>query len=104
MSLDSFQARGVTQSIAATSAGVLTQVCTGSQQGMFIANPSTQPIYLTDGSSAVQAAFPTTAAPAPGLCLLAGQARPFATDPHGFLSAATSGGTVNFFATPGFGQ
>lgn len=105
MTLAAFQARGLTQQIAATSAGTAaTQVCTGSQQGMFISNPSTQPIYVVDGSSSVQAAFPTTGAPATGMCLPAGAARSFVTDPHGWLSAASSAGSVPFFATPGFGQ
>lgn len=105
MPLTAFQARGLTQQIAASSAGtVATQVCTGSQQGMFISNPSTQPIYIADGTSSIQATFPTTAAPGNGLCIPAGLAGAFVTDPHGWLSAASSAGSVPFFATPGFGQ
>ena len=105
MSLNAFQARGLTKQIAATSAGTAAiQVCTGFQQGMFIANPSTQPIYITDGTSGVQATFPTTGTPSNGLCVPAGQARGFVTDPNGWLSAASSAGSVPFFATPGFGQ
>ena len=105
MSLNAFQARGLTQSIVATSAGsAAVQVSTGSQQGMFISNPTTSAIYVTDGSSSVLATFPTTSAPAAGMCIPAGLAGAFTTDPHGWLSAATSGGSANIFATPGFGQ
>ena len=94
-----------TQLIAATSstASVATQVCAGSQQGMAVANPSTLPVYLAFGSSSVQAAVPTTAVRAPGLCLPAGNHRAFATPPAGWLSAVTSAGSANIFATPGFG-
>jgi hypothetical protein len=105
MTLAAFQARGNTQSIQASSAGSTpVQVCTGSQQGMFISNPTTQPAYFVDGSSSVLATFPTTNAAGTGLCLPGGSAGAFVTDPHGWLSVATSGGAFNIFATPGFGQ
>lgn len=104
MSFLSFQPNGNSALIAATSstASVATQVCTGSQQGMYVANNSTVQAYLAFGSSSVQAACPTTAVPAPGLCLLAGASRAFATPPAGWLSAATSAGSASIFATPGF--
>jgi hypothetical protein len=104
MPLTAFQARGNTQSIQASSAGSTpVQVCAGNQQGMFVANPTTSPIYITDGTSSILAVYPTTSAPARGLCIPAGLAGAFITDPHGWLSVATSAGTANVFATPGFG-
>lgn len=106
MPLNAFQQRNPTKCIAASSAGsAAVQVSTAFEQGMFIANPTTSPVYVLDGgSSAVQAAFPTTSTPASGLCIPAGLGGAFVTDPHGWLSAATSGGSANIFATPGFGQ
>ena len=106
MSLNAFQQRNPTKSIVASSAGsAAVQVSTASEQGMFISNPTTSPIYWIDGgSSAVIAAFPTTSTPGLGMCLPAGLAGAFVTDPHGYLSVATSGGSATIFATPGFGQ
>jgi hypothetical protein len=105
MSLAAFQVSGLTQQIAATSAGsAAVQVSTGNQQATLLSNPSTQPIYFVEGSSSVQAAFPTTAASAMGACVLAGRERVFTTRPQGWLSAASSAGSVAFFATPGNGQ
>lgn len=104
MPITAFQPSGNTALIAASSstASTPTQVSTGSQAGMYVANPSTIPVYLAFGSSLVQAACPTTAVPCPGLCLAVGDARPFATPPAGWLSAATSAGSALVFATPGF--
>ena len=105
MSLAAFQVAGLTQQIAATSAGsAAVQVSTGSQQATLVSNPSTQAIYFAEGSSSVQAAFPTTGIPAMGACVPAGRERVFTTRPQGWLSAATSAGSVPFFATPGSGQ
>lgn len=104
MSFTAFQPSGNTALIAASSstATTATQVCTGSQQGMMISNPSTVPVYVAAGTSSVQAACPTTAVPCPGLCVPNGQMRPLTTPPGGWLSAATSAGSASVFATPGF--
>lgn len=105
MTFRAFMPMGTTKLIAASSstAGAeITQVCTGSQQGMFLANPSTVPVYVATGqTSAVQAACPTTAVPATGLCVINGQALPISTPPGGWLSAVTSAGSANLFVTPG---
>jgi uncharacterized phage protein gp47/JayE len=107
MALNAFQPSGNTFLIAATSstASTPTQVCAGSQQGMRIANTSTAsvPVYVAAGSSSVQAACPTTATPAAGVCIPAQTAVNLVTPPAGWLSAATSAGSVSVFATPGFG-
>jgi hypothetical protein len=106
MPLNAFQQRNPTKCIAASSAGsVAVQVSTGGEQGMFISNPTTSPIYWIDGkTSATTAAFPTTSTAGLGMCIPAGLAGPFVTDPGGWLSVATSAGSANIFATPGFGQ
>ena len=110
--LASFQPTGLTKLVAASSStGVAaTQVCTGSEQGMYLSNPSTVAIYLAIGSSSVAAAMPTTGVPATGLCLPAGAQRPFSApgspSATGWLSAVTSAGAAapGILATPGFGQ
>lgn len=83
-----------------------TQVCTGGEQGMFLSNPTSVPVYLAVGTSAVSAAQPTTAAPAAGLCLPSGATRPISCPGtnSGWLSAVTSAGsgTPGVLATPGF--
>lgn len=103
MSLTAFQPNGNSVLVAASSstASTPTQVCAGNQQGMWIANNSTIPVYLAIGSSSIQAACPTTAVPCAGLSLPAGQCRPFTTSPAGWLSAATSAGSALVSATPG---
>lgn len=104
MAITAFQPMGNTALIAASSstASTPTQVSTGSQQGMFVSNPSTVPVYVAAGSSSVQAAQPTTAVPCPGLCVPAGQGLPITSPPSGWLSAVTSAGSALVFATPGF--
>lgn len=106
MPLNAFQQRNTTKCIAASSAGsAAVQVSTGNEQGMFISNPTTSPVFWLDGkTSSITAAYPTTSVPALGSCIPAGLAGAFVTDPGGWLSVATSGGTANIFATPGFGQ
>jgi len=105
MSITAFQPAGPTALIAATSstASAATQVCTGSQQGMFLSNPSTVPVYFATGaSSAIQAAQPTTALPCPGACLPPSGTQTVTVAPQGWLSAVTSAGSASLFATPGF--
>lgn len=106
MSLNAFQQRNPTKCIVASSAGsAAVQVSTASEQGMFLSNPTTSPVYWIDGpTSGIAAVFPTSSQAGLGACIPAGLAGAFVTDPHGWLSAATSGGTANIFATPGFGQ
>lgn len=105
MPLNAFQQRNQTKCIAASSAGsAAVQVSTGNEQGMYVANPTTSPVYIADGSSSVAATYPTTSTPANGMCIPAGLAGAFVTAPQGWLSAATSAGSANIFATPGFGQ
>ena len=109
MSLTPFQIANTTKLVAAsssTSAGG-TQVSTGNEQGLYLANPSTVPIYVALGSSSVQAAVPTTATPSMGLCLPAGQQRALSNPgSYGWLSAVTSAGAAvpGLYATPGVGQ
>jgi hypothetical protein len=111
MTIAAFQPSGITKLVAASSSTSVaaTQVCTGSEQGMFVSNPSTVTIYLAFGSSTISAAAPTTAVPASGLCLPAGTKHAFATPGSpaavGWLSAVTSAGSAapGIFATPGFG-
>lgn len=112
MSLESFRfgAGALTKLVAASSSTSVaaTQVCTGGEQGMFVSNPSTVAIYIAAGSSSVQAAQPTTGAPAAGLCLPPSAYRTFSNQGgnYGWLSAVTSAGSAapGVFATPGFGQ
>lgn len=104
MSNQAFQISGLSVLIAASSSTGLapTQVSTGNQGGMFVSNPSTVSVYVAYGSSTIAAAVPTTAAPARGDCIPAGRCRPYAT-PSIWLSAVTSAGAANVFATPGYG-
>lgn len=106
MSITAFQLSASANSalIAASSstASAPTQVSTGGQQGMYLANPSTVPVYAAFGSSLIQAGCPTTAVPCPGVCVLPGQSVPFTVPPQGWLSAVTSAGNASLFATPGF--
>jgi hypothetical protein len=107
MSINAFQPSGTTKLVAASSSTSVaaTQVCTGGEQGMYVANPSTVPIYIAIGTSGIAAAAPTTTTPANGLCLPNGAQRPFTTPgANGWLSAVTSAGVAapGILATPGF--
>lgn len=113
MSLNAFQVAPIalTKLVAASSSTSVaaTQVCTGSEQGMLLSNPSTVPLYVAIGSSNVSAAQPTTGTPATGICIPSGAVRTFSTPgapTYGWLSAVTSAGSAapGLFATPGFGQ
>jgi len=109
MSFTAFQPQGPTVLVAASSSTgqAATQVCTGDQQGMFLSNPTTVTLYVANGSSLIAAAQPTTAIPAVGLALPAGQTRPLSLSGRssavGWLSAVTSAGAAapGLFATPG---
>jgi len=101
MSLAAFQAQGLTYAIAAGNAAV--QVSTAGQQGLYVANPNAQAVFLAFGSSAVTAAAPTTAAPSTGLCLPAGRERTYSIPPGCYMAAATTGGAATVYATPGYG-
>ena len=110
MALNAFHPTGLSKLVAASSSTGLaaTQVCTGGEQGLYLANPSTVPIYIALGSSNVAAAVPTTGTPTAGLCLPAGQQRALSVPGFnfGWLSAVTSAGSEapGLFATPGSGQ
>ena len=110
MPLNTFQPVGLTKLVAASSSTGLaaTQVCTGSEQGLYLSNPSTVPIYLAMGSSGIAASVPTTGAPGLGLCLPAGTQRTLSVpgSNFGWLSAVTSAGAAapGLYATPGLGQ
>ena len=105
-----FQPSGLTKLVAASSStGVAaTQVCTGGEQGLYLANPSTVSIYVALGSSSVAAAMPTTGVPIAGLSLPAGTQRTLSApgSNFGWLSAVTSAGAAvpGLFVTPGYGQ
>lgn len=107
MSNESFRAQGATQLILTSSSTgqVAQQIGAGNTVAALLSNPSTSPVYLAFGSSAIAAAVPTTAVPAPGMCLPAGRERVFNTGPQGnWCSAVTSAGSAPVFATPGSGQ
>jgi hypothetical protein len=110
MSLNAFNPTGTTKLVAASSStGVAaTQVSTGGDSSMHLANPTTSTIYAAVGSSSVAAVQPTTAIPATGLCLPGGSAKTITSIGlnNGWCSAVTSAGTAapGLFATPGFGQ
>ena len=100
-----FLPQGATKllSVSTSTAIDATQVCTGGQQGMYIANPSTNAVYLAFGSSSVGASLPSTGTASAGLCLPNGAAGTFRTPPAGWLSAVTSAGTATVYATAGEG-
>lgn len=104
--LNAFQPQGNTALVSVTTSTAIaaTQVCTGNQQGMYLANMSTNAIYLAMGSSSIGASLPSTTTPSAGTCLPAGGYRAFTCPPAGWLSAVTSAGTATLYATPGFGQ
>lgn len=110
MELAAFFPQGLTKLVAASSSTSVaaTQVSTENGAGMLLSNPSTVAVYVAIGSSAVQAAQPTTAAPAEGLCLPNGTMRWVSiksSSDFGWVSAVTSAGTAapGLFATPGQG-
>lgn len=110
MNLQAFQWATNTVLVAASSSTAVTptQVSTGNVGGMYVANPSSTPVWIAFGSSAAPAAsIPTTAAPSLGLCVLPGRERTFSIPPStngNWLSAVSSAGaTATLFVTPGFG-
>lgn len=100
---------GLTKLISATTAGaVLTQVCTGGEQGVLLVNNSSGAVFVAMGSSSVVAAVPSTAVPATGICINANTNRAFwmPGGPNmGYIDAIgnVTGVTVKLYATPGFG-
>ena len=111
MSFDAaFRPTGTTKLIIASSstAGTATQWSTGGMPACFIVNSSTRTVYVAWGSSTVQAAMPTTAAPALGLALLSTASRCFqigpSPDQSGWISIVTSlDSSAQVFVTPGIG-
>src|SRR5262245_58516790 len=111
MNIGAFQQMGNTVLVAATSStgSVPTQMSTGNVGGVYIANPSSTPVWIAFGTSAAAAAsIPTTSAPSLGMCVLPGRARSFSISPstvNNWVSGVTSAGTTvgGFFVTPGYG-
>jgi len=117
MSLEAFSPSGATVLVAASSSTSVaaTQLSTtpGVVHAVRVCYPSTGaavPIYVAWGSSSVSAAVPTTATPAVGIPIVAGEEKVFLMGPSltaNWLSAVTSAGTAapGLFATPGsFGR
>lgn len=102
--LQAFQPQGNTSLIAATttaSAGI--QPSTGAIVGMRVATVGSGPAYLAFGSSTVAAALPTTSTPGAGFPIQPNSVETFNFAPNTWLSAITTGGTVQVYATAGFG-
>lgn len=91
--------------IAVSSAvGVAFQPSTGSDQGLMLANMSTNPLYFTCGlTSAVAVSLPSSSAVG-GLPILAGTKETFGVAPNCWLSAMTSSGSAVLASSPGYGQ
>ncbi len=105
MALLAFSPQGNTQLVNGTTTPVSVQVCTGGQQGMYVANASSaQSAFVAFSSTGVVASAPTTSAPAVGACIPPWTAHAFTVPPGSYLSVASTGGTVPVYATPGFGQ
>ena len=103
--LEAFQPQGNTILIAGTTtASVAVQPSTGSIIGCRISNIATGVTYIAvSPSSGISAVIPTTSTPANGFPLLPNSAETFNVAPNFWLSAITSAGTAQIFATPGFG-
>lgn len=110
MSNESFRAAGLSVLVAAsssTSAAPTQVVLNNGLPTVYVANPSTVPVYIAFGTSSVTAGCPTTAVPCAGLCLPSGQGQAFNAGPAvltSWLSAVTSAGSASIFATAGTGQ
>lgn len=77
-----------------------------SNQGVMLANMSTNHLYVSFGTNATSSAtvtYPTSAAVG-GLPILAGTKETFGFPPNGWLAALTSAGAAILAITPGYGQ
>lgn len=102
--LNAFQPQGNTALIAATTAAsVGIQPSTGSIIGMRLAVVGSVPVFVAFGSSGVVAALPTTAVPGTGIPMQPNSVETFNFAPNTWLSAITTSGTAQLYATPGFG-
>lgn len=110
MSQDSaFRPCGPTVCVATTvsSATLATQWTTGHMSQCYVSNPNAIPVYLNFGTSSIQGAIPTTAAPFNGLCLPSSGYKCFTVGPStsqsAWVTGVTSAGQANIFVTPGYG-
>ena len=103
-----FQPSGTTKLCAASSSvPTPTQVCTGSEQTMYLANPCTVALYVAIGTSSVTVGFPSTGTPAVAMCIPPSGSRAIgAPGANSWLAAMTSAGSAapGLFATPGYGS
>jgi hypothetical protein len=110
MSNDSFRPAGNTVLLSVTTSTALgpTQWNATSMPAAYVANNSTNAVYLAFGSSAAPAASVPTTGGAASVCLLAGESRVFGPGPgitnKGWLSAVTSAATASLYVTAGTGQ
>jgi len=101
---DMFAIQGNSVKLVATTTAAPGTLCsTGDVQGMQLSNASTVPIYVALGaSSTVQAAAPTSAAPAKGMCILPDRFHNIYVPPDNYISAITTASTgANLWGTPG---
>lgn len=108
MSNESFRPTGNTLLCSVTTSTSLgpTQVNPGNMPAIYVANPSTNSIFIGFSSSAAPTASVPTTSGAIGLCIPAGQGQVFNAGPtlNCWLSAVTSAGTASVYATAGTGQ
>lgn len=90
---------------SSSTASTPTNLGTGrNAEAALLSNISTSPVYVALGSSSVQAAVPTTATPAVGWCIPAGQTFQASVSPStnsNWISAATSAGSAPLMAQLG---
>jgi hypothetical protein len=90
---------------SSSTASTPTQCSTASAQGFYVVNASTAGlnVWIAFGaSSAVRASLPSTGTPATGMFLPPNVPQHFSTPPGAWLSALTTAGTANVFASPGY--
>jgi hypothetical protein len=89
---------------SSSTASTATQVSTGFlQAGVFVTNGSSVNIYVTFGTSTVQAAQPTTTLGCAGACFPPSAVRMLDIGPSptgSWCSAATSAGSATLYVTP----
>lgn len=93
---------------ASTGGNVLTQVCTGGEEGVLITNNSSISACVAFGSSSIVATIPTTATPATGMCVGSFESKVFwmpGGPGKGYMDAISlvTLNSAKLFATPGFG-
>ncbi len=102
--MHSFIPEGNTSLIGVTTtASTAAQISSGSVSGIRVANVGVVNVYLAIGDSTVTAVLPTTSAAAAGMPILPNSVETFDARPGCYLSAITTGGTAQLYATPGAG-